>query len=663
MGIFGALTSAVTGMRAQAYALENISGNIANSQTTGFKRIDTMFQDMIPTSMGTRQLSGNVSAMSRLTNTVQGDIQAASISTFVAINGNGFFVIQKPSQFTDNRPVFSGVDMYTRRGDFQLDQSGFLVNGAGYYLCGIPIDSDTGNLVGSVPQLLQFQNGFLPAQQTTEINYRVNLAAYPLTNDHDKTVPGSELLNPANFSANPINGAPDGAKIIGSGATLLADDEAVRTGTVNLSTLSSAGGTLDINGTPVTIAPGDDMNDVVIAINLLTGTHDVTATLNGSNQLVLTSADAKTAVTIENTSSLAVLTELGMTVGTSNPVNILTQGAASDGQNLRITIGANLPLDLDFGPGDIETLGDLATALAGLAGGTATVDPTGNITITAGNVLDTITIEGDATAKNFGIQTLTGIPSNGSVIAQDVTSFLNQSLGGGAVTVYDVSGASVNVQMRWAKVDSSSLGAGHEDVWNLFYQSDSDATGTDPAWVNVGIDYVFGANGQLDPSINSITLQDVTVDGVTIGDVRVVHNTNGITQFADSNGNAQVNLLEQNGYAAGSLQGIAVSDKGRVVGTYSNGRTLDLAEITLANFSGANFLNRVDGGAFEVTAESGPPTYGQGGKILGNSLEGSNVDIADEFTKLIVTQQAYSANTRVVTTSNQMVQDLLNMLR
>jgi len=70
MGIFGALTSAVTGMRAQAYALENISGNIANSQTTGFKRIDTMFQDMIPTSTGTRQLSGNVSAMSRLTNTV-----------------------------------------------------------------------------------------------------------------------------------------------------------------------------------------------------------------------------------------------------------------------------------------------------------------------------------------------------------------------------------------------------------------------------------------------------------------------------------------------------------------------------------------------------------------------------------------------------------------
>ena len=125
-----------------------------------------------------------------------------------------------------------------------------------------------------------------------------------------------------------------------------------------------------------------------------------------------------------------------------------------------------------------------------------------------------------------------------------------------------------------------------------------------------------------------------------------MHGTGGITQFADSNGSAQVNMLQQNGFAAGSLQSVAVSDKGRIVGTYSNGRTLDLAEITLANFSGANKLKRVDGGAFEATARSGPATYGAPGKIVGSSLEGSNTDIADEFTKLIVTQQAYSANTR-----------------
>ena len=139
------------------------------------------------------------SANSRLTNTVQGDIQSASIGTFMAINGDGFFVVQKPSSITDNRPVFDGIDRYTRRGDFQPDKNGFLVNGAGYYLMGIPIDPTTGNLVGSVPQLLQFQNDFLPAQATTQIDYRANLASYPLTPGHDTNVPGSELLNPANF--------------------------------------------------------------------------------------------------------------------------------------------------------------------------------------------------------------------------------------------------------------------------------------------------------------------------------------------------------------------------------------------------------------------------------------------------------------------------------
>ncbi len=125
----------------------------------------------------------------------------------------------------------------------------------------------------------------------------------------------------------------------------------------------------------------------------------------------------------------------------------------------------------------------------------------------------------------------------------------------------------------------------------------------------------------------------------------------------------QVNLLQQNGFPAGSLQQVSVNDKGRVVGAYSNGRTLDLAQITLANFNGANALKRIDGGALEVTDESGPAIIGASGKIVSSSLEGSNTDIADEFTKLIVTQQAYSANTKVITTGNQMVQDLLNMLR
>ena len=234
MGIFGALTNAVTGLRAQSYALENISGNIANSQTTAFKRVETSFQDLIPDSPANRQLSGSVVATSRSTNTVQGDIQNASIGTFMAVNGDGYFVIQKPANFVDNRAVFDGVDLYTRRGDFRPDKDGYLVNGAGYYLMGMPVDPTTGNLIGSVPQVLQFKNDFLPAQPTTQIEYRANLASTPLTSARDPSVPGSELLNPATLSANPMVGAPPAAKITGFGATLNDDAPAVVTGTQDL---------------------------------------------------------------------------------------------------------------------------------------------------------------------------------------------------------------------------------------------------------------------------------------------------------------------------------------------------------------------------------------------------------------------------------------------
>ncbi|MEA2988881.1 MAG: flagellar hook protein FlgE [Alphaproteobacteria bacterium] len=664
MGIFGALTTAVTGMRAQSFALENVSGNIANSQTTAFKRMDTSFTDLIPDQTPSKQVAGSVFASARMTNTVQGDIQATSIGTFMAVNGAGFFVVEKPSSFVDNRPVFDGIDRYTRRGDFQPDKSGFMVNGAGNYLMGIPIDPTTGNLIGSVPQLLQFQNDFLPAQATSQIEYRANLASYPLTPNHDSSVPRSELLDPANFSANPVAGAPQPAKIIGTGATLSPDAVAVLTGTADLSAISSVGGNLVINGTTIAIAATDDFATIRGKINAQTGTTGVTATASAANHLVLTSADADTAVTIGGASTLALLNETGLAVGTEAPSNLLTQSAVAAGQTLVITIGSNPPTTITFGTGagQVSTMAELATAIVGITGGAGALNTSnGNLTITAASLSDTITVGGTATALSFGMRTLTALPSNQVVVANDLSTFLDSSIGGGAVTAYDVSGSPVNIQLRWAKIDSASYGG--TDTWNLFYQTDSLATGTQVAWQNAGVDYTFSANGQMNPAIPNLTLANVTVNGITLGNVQLVHGTGGITQFADPNGNAQVNLLQQNGFPAGELQEVSVSDKGRIVGSYSNGRTIDLAEITLANFNGANSLKRIDGGAFEVTDESGPAIYGAPGKIVGSSLEGANTDIADEFTKLIVTQQAYSANTRVISTANSMVQDLLNMLR
>ena len=148
MGIYGALSTAVTGLRAQSFALENISGNIANSQTTGYKRIETDFLDLIPDAPLKRQIPGAVLAQSRGTNTVQGDVKTSSIDTNIALNGSGFFVVEPRIGQADGNSIFAGANYFTRRGDFDMDKNGYLVNGAGYYLKGLPIDTATRQHLG-----------------------------------------------------------------------------------------------------------------------------------------------------------------------------------------------------------------------------------------------------------------------------------------------------------------------------------------------------------------------------------------------------------------------------------------------------------------------------------------------------------------------------------
>jgi flagellar hook protein FlgE len=138
----------------------------------------------------------------------------------MAINGDGWFVVAKPIGTSDNQPVFSGVANYTRAGDFQLNSGGYLVNGAGYYLMGIPIDPTTGNPTGSSPQVLQFTNNFVPAQTTTAITYQLNLPS----------TPKSGMLKGSDFQANPLAGASPAATITGTGAKLTADAVASGTG-------------------------------------------------------------------------------------------------------------------------------------------------------------------------------------------------------------------------------------------------------------------------------------------------------------------------------------------------------------------------------------------------------------------------------------------------
>jgi flagellar hook protein FlgE len=613
MGIFDALNTSVGGLQAQSFALQNISGNIANASTVGYKGIGTSFEDLIPdATTPNKQAAGGVTAFSQATITTQGTVSASTVATNIAINGDGFFSVQKATGITDNVPVFNGVTDYTRRGDFQVNANGNLINGAGYYLMGVAVDPKTGNPLGNVPQVLQFQNNFIPAQATTAIQYAANLPTIPVTTASPGALAGTITaaggLNPADFTSNPV--------VAGTPAVPFGD--ATVTGAV---ALNQAAPPVAITGaTKLSGAAGSDSLSQPFAAGN-------TITVDG------------TVINFVNTGSIAGTTAPGV-----------------------------IPINIDIS----DTVGTLMTKIGLITGQAPVINANGSITLHSGTTQNLTISSAAAGFAALGFATTEtaartggGTVGTGNVIGSEVATFDNESISGGAITVFNSAGTPINIQLRWAKTDSASLGNPHVDKWNLFYQADPTAsTAAQVAWVNVGTNFQFNANGALSsPAGSAIPIQNVVVAGQQLGNLTLNVGSGALTQFASTGGSATIGSITQNGFAAGQLQSVAINNSGLVVGTFSNGQNIDLASITLSHFNGTNYLKALDGGAYAATDQSGPAISGASGSISGSSLEGSNTDIADEFTKLIVTQQAYSANTKVITTANDMVQSLLNVLR
>lgn len=144
-----------------------------------------------------------------------------------------------------------------------------------------------------------------------------------------------------------------------------------------------------------------------------------------------------------------------------------------------------------------------------------------------------------------------------------------------------------------------------------------------------------------------------------------INGFDGLTGFA-SPSNAVVN--SQNGYQSGNLRGISVDSRGVITGYFTNGVQRSLAQIALAQFTNAGGLLRAGDNTFEESANSGGPTLGFAGGTIASSLtagalEGSNVDISQEFTNMIIAQRGFQANARVITTSDEMLNELVNLRR
>jgi len=136
MSLFGSMTTAITGLNAQARALGHVSDNVANSQTAGFKRTDTNFVSYLTESTQSVHRPGSVVARPDYTNTVAGPIAQSENPLSMAISGQGFFSVALPTGTSNGQVAFDERQFYTRAGDFQLDRDGYMVNGAGYVLQG-----------------------------------------------------------------------------------------------------------------------------------------------------------------------------------------------------------------------------------------------------------------------------------------------------------------------------------------------------------------------------------------------------------------------------------------------------------------------------------------------------------------------------------------------
>ena len=235
-----------------------------------------------------------------------------------------------------------------------------------------------------------------------------------------------------------------------------------------------------------------------------------------------------------------------------------------------------------------------------------------------------------------------------------------------SITVYDTLGNSIPLTLTFEKI----VGGGTGREWQV--------TGTVPASVNgtgtVGItnnvltfDNLGNLNGGTDPS--------VTITGLVSGAADVTINwdifdaasaTNGdITQYAAP---STTTFQTQDGYPAGSLRSVAIDEAGVVTGSYSNGQLTPLFQVALVDFPSLHGLTKLGHNLYAESLDSGQPLpgipgSGTLGSISPSALEMSNVDLAQEFVKMITTQRAFQANSRVITTSDEVLTELINIKR
>jgi flagellar hook protein FlgE len=686
-----ALFAGVSGLRNHQVRLDVIGNNIANVNTVAFKSSRVTFEEAFAQLLqGASRPPGDLGGINPIQiglgmnigsidqNFSQGNLESTGMTTDLAIQGDGFFVVSDGTR-----------KYYTRAGNFQLDADGRLIAPTnGMVVQGVNADSNgnlsTGTAVESI--VLPFGQKS-PARATTRITMSGNLDAreQPL---------GSVIATDDRVFA--VERPGDNSDVNGLYAAGSADAQVLGM-TPNSTTV-----TVTVGGTAQTYTyvaqdtgAGDkafhSMQDLVAEIND-SFAGSLTATMQADGSITFTNASgAPQALNFTSSNSvllkaLAPANSPALAAGaTSNATDqfshvatetdLLTDLRNGEGQSLGLVVGSVITVDGNVGGTAVTQGGITVGALSTYGNLIGAVDDTLRITNSTGADADAATgalrVTGDGGTANAlsglnikvaGNETFNEIfdsrPSNykeyqeASDVSHDV-----------AITVYDSIGNPLNLTVRFTK-DPTAL-----NRWTF------ESTVPEPAIITGGgtgsvtfdsdgrlqtFAYDGGSNSlQIDPNNGASAPVDIDLDSGELGDI------NGLSQFA-SPSNAVAS--SQDGYAMGNLQDISIDGRGVITGFFTNGVSQTLAQIALASFNNPSGLIRTGDNMYEESANSGAGVVGFSGtsnqsSITPGALESSNVDISAEFTNMIVAQRGFQANARVITTADEMLTELVNLKR
>jgi flagellar hook protein FlgE len=382
----------------------------------------------------------------------------------------------------------------------------------------------------------------------------------------------------------------------------------------------------------------------------------------------LTNADKSDAT---GTSALDALYNSGSATPIFADGDIITISGATRG-------GATIPTKTFqvFAPG--STLPDPPTAST--AAGTTMGDFTAFLQNAMG--IDATTGSGAGVAMNGGVLTVTGntgtvndlaltssdiTVTTGGTTTSPFTLTKNQSANGESVTTsfeaFDSLGNTVPINLSVVLESKNAAGG---TTWRFYAQSSSTPS-LDAALGNGTL--TFDSSGQLQNVTNNTFDLDRTGTGATSPQpITLAFNASQGAISAYSGTTSQVTELNQDGAAMGTLQSFSVNGDGTIKGTFSNSLIRNLGQVVVATFTNPQGLVAQANNVYTQNVNSGTPAInvagtGAAGTIVGGAIEQSNVDLSNEFINLISASTAFTASSRVLTTGNQLIQDLLSTLR